>query len=687
MRPVRRSGVAVGFVLSANEDEAAKFVTSCRQNGHDPVLVRAGYEAEIPLVLAGLTVRQPIDYLDNSATDEIHAAVLDWLRALPSVRLKPGLNLADWTGRIGLPQPVWGWLSALAPYIHVSLRAIRLANTVAIKEKPAAWTFIGGGDDLDWQAPLLAQAMKKVVPQAPFLGTMPPAPASSKISSPPLWESLIPLWALRQTKTYRNALSRLKKHRDQYSEQLAFDGHAVLISRGQRGAHWLTEPDAPPRLIDDYSEGYPDALADICEERNWRLTIVWEGARPTVDGQGYADWRPGRVFELPTASFGGVASRLRRTVHAIYARALPKLFAHPNLRAAFELDGVDVWTPTAHHFLPMLVNLSVLSATQQESWIRAFEVLRPDIVVGGRLETRPWINAAAADTQARTASVKLGVGDEMALSMMTFRPDGSFEERASPDALLVWGEHQARLIENRFPVGSTRIIAVGRARNDTFVRSRPAIDVMNVRRKLGLRDHGPVIVWGGTCRSRWGIWPEQRLGSAIMAPENWVTALEALLDVARRRNGQVLVKPHPADDQNFISSRVAELGEDCVLAEAAGEGHNASLLAVSDVFVSSVSSMFSEALLAGKPSVNVWTPEIGLIYEASRFDVYSKIATPARSIEEMAVVTAKLLDDDEFREIELSRTMKAMPDLFGASDGNNARRAASWAVDFGRDRA
>jgi hypothetical protein len=672
----------VGFLLSADEVGAANFIARCLQQGLSPVFVRPGYEVEIPSILANIKVRQPIEYLDSNAADEIHAQVLDWLKALPSVRLKAGLTLADWTGRKPFPAPVWGWLSALAPYIQVSLRTIRLGRAVAIAERPLAWGFIGGGDDLDWQAPLLKQAMAKVLPRASFWGAMPDLAASPPSARPSYWEALVPLWALRRSKAYRRALSGLAKHEADSAEQHSFDGHAVLISRGQRGAHWLSEAGAAPRLIDDYSEGYPDALADVCAERNWRLTIVWEGARPTVDGEGYADWRPGKVFELPTATFGGIASRLRRTAYATYAHALPKLFNQPALRAAFELDGVDAWSPNARHFLPMLVNLSVLSATQQEGWRRAFETLRPDVVVGGRLETRPWINAAATEVQASTASVKLGVGDEMALSLMTFRPDGTFEKHASPDALLVWGEHQVGLVQARLQPGSTRVVAVGRARNDTFVRSRQAVDVLDVRRKLGLQDEGPVVVWGGTCRSRWGLWPGQRLGGAVMAPENWVAALEALLEVTGKRGGQVLVKPHPADDQSFIADRVAALGDDCVLAEATGGEHNLSLLAVSDVFVSSVSSMFAEAVLAGRPAVNIWTPEIGLIYEASRFDLYSRIAIPARSIEDMAAVTARLLDDAGFREAELARATAGMPALFGDADGNNARRGASWAIDF-----
>jgi hypothetical protein len=683
---------AVGFLLADDHEAAAAFVARCECEGLRPLLVRAAYEIETPDVSRDWSVDQPTDYLDAARLDAVHSDVLSWLRQFPLTPLKRQI-LADWRAGPEDRPPAAVWANSLAPYVQICLRVVRLTAAVAEARAPAAWALLGQGPDAGWQAPLMRDVMRRDAPKAEnwSLPSSPPTPAPLGET---IWGSLHRLARhlspiFQRTKSYPAALAHLGARADRTDAAEGFDGHVVMISRGQRGTHWLeSRSRGRPVLIDEYSEGMPDALAELCVRRNWRLTIVWESPRPMVDGVGYSDRWPSHVAEIVLADLKGVAPQFRVAVRARLDHAVRRLFRDRAFREAMRVDGIDMLTPFEDHLRSMFANLGVLMTTQAEVWGRAFEVLQPDVVVGGRLESRPWINLAATQAGARSASIKLGIGDEMMLSLMAFWPEGRSESSGGPDALLVWGDHQVRHIMRQAPGMAAQVHALGRTRSDTFFNEPgpDKVETVRIRQALGLRPEGPVIVWGGTCRSRWGLWPGQTSASAVMSPESWRGALEALCRVAQGVGAQVLVKPHPADDLDFVARETAKMDPGtCVLAPMNAGIHNHQLLAVSDIFVSSVSSMFAEALMAGKVAVNLWTPEIGMIYESARFDLYSNIAVAAPSVAEAADAVDRLLRDASVYEAERARALAALPLFFGPIDGGNAARAAEWCLDLGVD--
>ncbi|MGH7020282.1 MAG: hypothetical protein ACREEY_10395 [Brevundimonas sp.] len=682
---------AVGFLLSDDHEAAAAFVARCEREGLRPRLVRAAYEIETPEVRRDWPVDQPTDYLNPAQMDAVHADVLTWLRQFPLTQLKRQV-LADWRAGPRDRLPAAAWANSLAPYVQICLRVVRLTAAVAEVQAPVAWALLGHGPDAGWQAPLMRDVMRRDAPTAKdWNPPSPPAPIPVRdrvLAAVRRLARHIPLM-FQKTESYPAALAHLGARVERKEAAEGFDGHVVMISRGQRGTHWLeSRSKGRPILIDEYSEGMPDALAELCVKRNWRLTIVWESPRPTVNGLGYSDRWPDHVAEIVLADLKGVAPQFRSAVRARLDHALGRLFGDRAFREAMQVDGIDMLTPYEDHLRPMFANLGVLMTTQAELWGGLFKRLRPDVVVGGRLESRPWINLAAAQAGARTASIKLGIGDEMMLSLMAFWPEGRHEGSGGPDALLVWGDHQVGHITRQLPGMAAEVHAVGRTRSDTFF-NEPGPDeaeTARIRQVLGLKPEGRVIVWGGTCRSRWGLWPGQTSASAVMSPESWRGALEALCRVAQGIGAQVLVKPHPADDLGFVARETARMdAEVCVLAPMDAGVHNNDLLAVSDIFVSSVSSMFAEALMAGKVAVNLWTPEIGMIYENARFDLYSNIAAPAPSIDEAAEVADRLLRDPLAYEAERARALAALPRFFGPIDGGNAARAAAWCLDQGAE--
>lgn len=680
-----RKPIAIGLLLSADEAAARAFLDRCAAEGLTGVLVRGSYEVFMPAKLAGMSVRQPMDYLSPQACDALHEEVLNWQGKLPSVRLGSGTRLADWSAGESHPAPVWAWIGTLVPYVQVTLRAIRLFSAIVEQEQPMAFDCLGVTGDAAWLAPLAVKVFEHRTADIRFWGA-PPARPARVLPWPKIRTPRIDYRPVRRRASYLRVIAALDAH-ERRARSLGFDGfkgHAVLIMRGAQGVEWLTCPlTGRPLFLDEYSEGLPQALARACRARRWRLTLIYEGAKPTAPGyRSLAETHPSFISELPGPTFAGLAAQLRVPAREQYEPAVARLVADRAFRRAFVFDGIDMFDQFSDYLTRSILNLSVLMTTQTETWEKTLEAIKPDLILGGRLEAKPWINLAASRAGARTVSIKLGIGDEMTPSILAQRPDGSHEAECQPDALAVWGEHQVEHLRRRAPAYGGDIQALGRTRSDTFVRARDSLDRSRIRDRLGLAPSGPVIVWAGTCRTRWGLWPNQTAGSAVLSPDSWEAAFKALVKLAVRRNAQIIVRPHPVDDMAFIHNQIKRLGKGRAIFSAGRQGiPNIELLAVSDILVSGVSSMFAEAVLSDCVAVNLWAPEISMIYETARFDHYSEISEPVRSPRDMVNRIDQLLDSPGEHEAALARARGNLPRYFGSSDGNNGLNTAVWALE------
>lgn len=677
--------VALGLLFSPDEDAAKAFLERCATENLTGVLIRASYEVSMPAKLAGMVVRQPMDYLSPEACDALHEEVLAWQASLPSVRLGSGVRLADWSAGDHHPAPLWAWIATLTPYVQVTMRAVRLFSTIIGREKPVAFDCLGVSGDAAWLAPLAVKVFEHSADAPRFWGP-PPARPPRVLPWPRIRTPKIDYRPVRRRASYLRVITALEAHERQ-ARSLGlgdFRGHAVLIMRGAKGVEWLVDPlTGRPAFLDEYSEGLPEALARACRNRRWRLTIIYEGPRPAAPGyRSLAEAHPSFVSELASSTFGGLAAQLRVPAREQYEPAVARLVADRAFRKAFAFGGIDMFDQFSDYLTRSILNLSVLMTAQTETWEKTFENIKPDLVIGGRLEAKPWINLAASRTGTRTVSIKLGIGDEMTPSVLARRPDGSHESASQPDALVVWGEHQVEHLRQRVPSYGGDIKALGRTRSDTFVRATNAVDRVRIREKLGLAPTGPVIVWAGTCRTRWGLWPNQTAGSAVLSPDSWEAAFKALVKLAVRRNAQIVVRPHPVDDMTFIADQIKRHGKGRAVFSAGRQGTpNIELLAIADILVSGVSSMFAEAVLSNCVAINLWQPEISLIYETARFRHYSEISEPVSSVGQMSQRIDNLLDDADDYASALARARRNLPRYFGDASGDNAGNTAAWALD------
>ncbi|MDK9696774.1 MAG: CDP-glycerol glycerophosphotransferase family protein [Siculibacillus sp.] len=676
--------MVLGVVLGEQSEAIDDFLARCASRGVKPLLLRPTFETALPDHPAAATIRSPMDYLGEEAIDEIYADLDRMQRRLPSIVLSTGIPVAEWGTDLGLPPTVWAWLPALVPYWHVTLRLVRTIRRVVEVEAPAEIELLGGDELSDWTRPIISAAFR-----TPRSETMRNEAESAAATLPQRPRDGPTRWNFEIPDRIADRVTRvLADRRAEFARRAPgpFTGHVMLLMRGVRGTAWLrSRTTRRTSLVDEYSEGMPEALVERCRAVGARLTIVYEGELPghSTVRPSYAATYPGTVCEVSTNDFAAIASAMRADVRTRTEVATSALLADPAFSAAFILDGIDVFEQFHDYIQRSIVNLSTLAVTQYHAWKFFLEHNPADVVVGGRLEAKPWVSRAAHDLDRQTMSIKLGIGEEMMPSMIAIDHRGDFAHRDYPDAFLVWGERQRVYLAERLPGYRGLIRAVGRARSDTFVREAASIDARAQRRLLGLPEDARLIVYGANHRSRYGQWPGVRWGSSCFSRESWVACFRALVEVAHDLgDGFVLVKPHPADDLEFIADLVRREGGDHVRLITSDMGfHNVEILAACDAFVSTVTSMFAEALIMGRVSINIWRPDVNLLYEKARWTRYSAIAAPVDDFAAMKALLMRLLTDEDAYRAEVERGLAEIRDYFGGLDGLNASRAAETAVD------
>ncbi len=480
----------------------------------------------------------------------------------------------------------------------------------------------------------------------------------------------------------KSAVERELEELDQRSARFSdrFDGHALLLLAGRKGCQWLLSRSRGGWILwDEYIELVPEALLDYCRANNWRLTILYAGEPPafTRERRSYSERFPDCVDELATHSVRALLFAKHSQLEDRYARAVDELLDDRGFAAAFSYQGVRFSDQISDLAYDNIRTLGLHFLSQVHGWSQVLGRLKPDVVFGGRMEHKPAINLACHACKVPTVTTKLGISEEMLPSVIAVRPDGAFDHASYPDLFLVWGDRQRDYLRRKIPQLRSDIAASGRTRNDSFVNELGHVDTKRILRRLKFAYDDVIVIFGATCRTRYGQLPEAQWGACCMCPREYRRSLESLIElidaVPRLR---IMVKPHPADDVAMIERLIRSIGSPRVSLVTRDMGyHNSELLAVSKLFVSSVSSMFAEAVLSGRVAVNIWTPDVNYLYEQARNDLYGTISVTVKGGDELRDTVRRLLHDEALYTREHQRAVSNLGHLFGDTDGHNARRA------------
>jgi hypothetical protein len=452
---------------------------------------------------------------------------------------------------------------------------------------------------------------------------------------------------------------------------------AMFIARGHPGNRWYEGADGELVLKDEYAENIPEALIKICEALNWQLIVLFAG-RPPKFGPiklRYSEKYPNVAKEMDFSDFDFQISNRKRELLIENKAHFATFSDTTEFQSLFEYKGVNFSDQIEEKLTKDIPALSANLQTLYELWSNIFSTVRPEMIIGGRLDVMPYLVSAAKAHDVYICNVKLGVGEEMLAPFAIKDKEDHYETLVIPDLTILWGTAQKKLIEDRFPGYPSRLVVSGRTRNDSFASAITKTKLNTVREELGIEENDDVILFGGNNRTFFGLGDGESSGTCCLSPHSLKKTITALATLAKNRgNCKIIVKPHPVDDSDFIKEICDEL-DNVVFIHPINPYHNSVLLSLSIVFVSSASSMFTEAISADCLPVNLWINDVNYLYEYERKEIWGHLSINTESIEGLEKLIVPYLEDEKLRKTTCNEMKGKLSRYVGHSDGLNSERA------------
>lgn len=671
------------FVLPELDEADITELDTLSQQYPNHTLIALDYDNDWPDHVRARKPLMPMEVLGDDATDNLYLDISRWQADTITAFWKLDPVLA--------PQ---NWVTYVYPHIVIRLRALRIIQQTARQGLfPAMYVVIGESKRFSWYDKVIHRALSVTTGAFPLdraeakrCRQIEPAPLPGHLleafAPPPMPEDDIAAhakWQQRNEKTQTELLQRFEA----FSKGRPM---AMVFRRGRAGVNWAYDPLSGHMILDDnYSDFVQIRLAAQCQERQWCLCIVYIDRKPTSKNPGLDVLYPDHVLEVEQSEISPFLKKAGRYRQYEILKAFKRLVAGDVFKKAFTFQGVYLGDILPEPYFKNAINRTT-SLLLSDGWLNFFQSVRIHAIFSGRIETIVPVVMAATKSSIVSATTKFGIGEEM---LFPYSGSGFFDDEPAtlPSHTILWGSPQVELLNSRVPTYRGEAVALGRTRNDAFVLGVPRIDKDKVKSRLGIPAANKLIVFGASFRTRFGQDERQLPGTSFLSQNTVEKCFQALNEICERvGNVTVLIKPHLSDDFETLKALTEEhLGENGLFAIEDENLHNIELLAITDVFVCNLSSMFSEAVISNVPCVQLWNDELAFFFERRRSEDYASMSKLVTSIDGLTKETERLLTDSDYREKELARARQGVEKYFGPMDGRNAERAAAAILDYAEE--
>lgn len=283
----------------------------------------------------------------------------------------------------------------------------------------------------------------------------------------------------------------------------------------------------------------------------------------------------------------------------------------PGFRQAFSYDGVDLWDVFQEDLHQLLLALPWRIGLY-ENFKQVLESLKPSAIIMYNFEGffRPCL-AAAIRKSTPVLGIQQALGPyvhSLDHSRSGYRLPGTGGPQhgcPTPTRLAVWGCRHAELLRS-YGYPPEVLTVTGSPRLDGFVARRERLDRQALLNALGIaHPSSRVITFAGVYRV---------IGTTVLRREHYVATLRSLWELVKEDERVVLIiKPWHGERLevlwDLILAAIPNGYGRVIVVEPKSLIHNAEFLAVTDVLVSTFSSIFAEALVMGARGVLLHYPE------------------------------------------------------------------------------
>ncbi len=440
-------------------------------------------------------------------------------------------------------------------------------------------------------------------------------------------------------------------------------------------------------VCDEYTEGLLENLLSRCDSKKHHVHIFYSRSIDFSDAKpSYEKRYPELASEYDIRDFS--SSLTRKDDHILYkiAHSLEKIYNCSQLKELYRYEGTQLSLFGLSPLLQSFFKAEKAYFRSKRMWDSILDQIKPDVVIGGRLEAMAYIVESANERKIRTLGVKLGIAEELIPSLLKFDGRGHFDSRGNSDKNILWGPREIDFVRSELPALNSDLKAIGRPRIDTFVNDSPFTDREFCRKQLNYGNLDQVVLFGATLTSRYGEFQFKKGGASFMGPAYYKATLgrfDSLCD--QHPELRILIKPWGGDNITFIKDCVAALKnrDRFQLSTNKETGfHNIQYLKAADLIVSNVSCLFGESVATDTPVVNLAYPPIQYLYGSQRLESYGLISKTVKDVDEMEVALTGLLSNGDALQTLLDDSKQKIPSLFGEIDGKIAHRIIDEAFDL-----